>query len=284
MLDPKLQFNNLETSADLKSCCAAVYESDWARLLLGDSFHPGGLALTQQLGNLIDLQPGQRVLDVASGSGTSALFLAEHFGVDVVGIDYGRSAVAAANTAANDASLADQVRFEVGDAEQLPFTDNSFDALLCECAFCTFPAKTAAATEFFRVLKPRGMLGFSDLTRNGRLPTELDSLLAWITCIADAQPVETYLELLQSAGFAVNQIENHDQALFHTVAAVRGKLLGAELLLKLKKIDLPGADFQQARTVVRNAFEAIQQGKLGYILITASSPSDNNSFPQLLLS
>ena len=64
------------SATEIKTCCASLYESDWTRLLLGDSFHPGGLNLTERLGELLDLGPGQRVLDVAAGVGTSAIFLA----------------------------------------------------------------------------------------------------------------------------------------------------------------------------------------------------------------
>jgi arsenite methyltransferase len=65
--------------ADVKSCCANLYSSDWAKLLLGDSFHPGGLALTTRLGERMRLGPDDRVLDVAAGRGSSALHLARHF-------------------------------------------------------------------------------------------------------------------------------------------------------------------------------------------------------------
>jgi cyclopropane fatty-acyl-phospholipid synthase-like methyltransferase len=75
-------------ATEIKTCCAALYETDYARLLLGDSFHPGGLELTERLGNLLELRPGQRVLDVASGTGASAVFLAQRFGCEVVGLDY----------------------------------------------------------------------------------------------------------------------------------------------------------------------------------------------------
>ena len=51
----------MNDAAELKTCCAALYESDFARLLLGDSFHPGGLPLTARLGELLSLAPGQRV-------------------------------------------------------------------------------------------------------------------------------------------------------------------------------------------------------------------------------
>ena len=263
------QLNDHQTNEEIKACCAAVYESDWARLLLGDSFHPGGLALTEQLGTLIGLGPGQRVLDVAAGTGTSAIFLAERFGCEVVGIDYGRDSVALANAAASEAGLANRVRIEQGDAERLPFEANSFDAVVCECAFCTFPDKTTAAAEIARVLRPGGRLGLSDLTRSGPLPAELEGLLAWIACIADAQPVDRYVDYLESAGLAVEKIENRDDVLGQTVADVRGKLLGAELLVNLRKIDLPGADFQQAKLIARSAAEAIREGKLGYVLLGA---------------
>src|SRR5205823_12263086 len=69
--------------AELKSCCANLYETDVARLLLGDSFHPGGLALTERLGQLLRLCPDDVVLDVAAGRGTSAVHLAKLFGCRV---------------------------------------------------------------------------------------------------------------------------------------------------------------------------------------------------------
>src|SRR5260370_14679163 len=72
----------------LKQCCAKLYESDPARVLLGDTFHPGGLKLTERVGSLLSLTPESRALDVASGKGTTALFLAERFGCQLVGIDY----------------------------------------------------------------------------------------------------------------------------------------------------------------------------------------------------
>ena len=231
----------------LKTCCAALYESDWARLLLGDSFHPGGLALTQRLGELLGLHPGQRLLDVAAGKGASAIFLAQHFGCEVVGVDYGPGAVAEATALAEEVGLADRVHFEQGDAERLRFAEGSFDALICECAFCTFPDKAAAADEFARVLRPGGRVGLSDLTRTGPLPPELEGLLAWIACIADARPVDEYLSYLETAGFVADQVESHDTVLGEMIHGVRTRLLGAELLVKLKKLDLPGATLSKPK-------------------------------------
>jgi hypothetical protein len=121
--------------------------------------------------------------------------------------------------------------------------------------------------------KPGGRLGLSDITRSGPLPAELDGLLAWIACIADAQLADRYVTYLESAGLLVDQIENHDEALNQTAIDLQGKLVGAELLVKLNKINLPGIDLRQTRRVARDASKAIRDGKLGYTLIVASSPA-----------
>jgi arsenite methyltransferase len=254
-------------SAELKTCCAALYQSDFARILLGDSFHPGGLPLTARLGQLLNLAPGQRVLDVAAGRGESAIFIAQRFQCEVVGIDFGSGNVAEATQRAQEAGVANLVRFEEGDAERLAIAAGSFDAVICECAFCTFPNKRSAASEFARVVRSGGRVGLSDLTRSCPLPPELEGLLAWVACIADAQPVSEYARYLAEAGFPAPSVEPHDEALLEMVRDIQGKLLGAELMVKLKKLELPGADFEQAKTLARAALDAIRAGVLGYALI-----------------
>jgi arsenite methyltransferase len=258
-----------ESDKGVKQCCARLYESDFARILLGDSFHPGGLALTERLGTLLGLGPNSRVLDVASGPGSSAFFLAERFGCQVVGADYSEQNVQRANQTAGNRGLNSGVRFERGDAERLHFEDESFDAVICECAFCTFPDKPAAAREFGRVLRRNGRVGISDLTRAPALPKELDSLLAWISCIADAQPVESYSEYLRSAGLRIGEIENHDGALIEMIHHIRMKLLSAEVLVGLGKLDLPNVEFASAKKMAVNALGAAERGQLGYAIITA---------------
>lgn len=256
-------------STELKNCCAAVYQSDFARMLLGDSFHPGGQRLTARLGEQLGLRGGVRVLDVASGKGESAIFLATQFGCQVAGVDFGPRNVREANSNAIAAQVAHLVSFVEGDAERLDFPDASFDAVICECAFCAFPDKRAAASEFARVLRPGGRVGMSDLTRSGPLHRDLEGLLAWIACIADARPVEEYAGYLEEAGFDVTAIEAHDNALAEMARDIQGRLLGIEIMVKLKKLDLPGADFEQAKRLARAAASAIQQGLLGYSLIVA---------------
>ena len=108
------------SSTAIKQCCAAVYDSDAAKLLLGDSLHPGGTALTERLGAMLNLGPRMRVLDVAAGRGTSALTLAARFGCEVTGLDYSRRNIEAAKRAAGERGLSRAVSFYCGDAERLP--------------------------------------------------------------------------------------------------------------------------------------------------------------------
>lgn len=190
----------------------------------------------------------------------------------MVGVDYGSRSVEAAIAAANAAGISARVRFQQGDAERLPFDAGQFDAVICECAFCTFPDKTAAASEFARMLKPGGKVGMTDLIRNGETPENLQGLLAWVACIADAQPLDAYEAYLQAAGLTITLCENHDYALVQLVHDVRTRLLAAELLLKLKKLALPIAGFDQAQALARAAADAVRTGQFGYALVGATKP------------
>jgi ubiquinone/menaquinone biosynthesis C-methylase UbiE len=254
---------------EIKSCCAAAYSTEAARFLLGDSFHPGGAALTSRLIAQLSVASGATVVDVASGPGTSALQLTRETGADVIGVDLSPTSVAAATKAARDAGLSERVRFLEGDAEALPLPDASMDGALCECALCTFPDKDAAALELTRVLHPGGRLALADMTAEAaRLPPELTGLQAWIACIADARPLEELAELLGRAGLIVEQAERHDEALERLLERIDGRLRAARLV---------GAPFlngavARGRELVAAAHAALARGDLGYGVIIARRP------------
>ena len=256
-------------NTNIKQCCATFYGSDLARMLLGDSFHPGGVRLTQRIGELLGLTPTAHVLDVAAGPGTSALHLAKTFGCRVTGIDLSEANISAARATAAAQGLSQLAQFELADAERLPFPDASFDAIVCECAFCTFPGKDIAAAEFARVLKRGGGVGISDLTRTAAPLPELEGLLAWIACIGDALPVQEYGSILTHAGLSVEKTEMHDEALGEMVRGVQSRLLGVEIASGLGKLDIPGLDLSAAKQFASAAAEAIRGGKLGYTILIA---------------
>ena len=214
-----------ELPADFKCCCASIYESPAVRWLLGGELHPGGEALTLRAAELTGVRAGDRVLDVASGAGASALLLARRIGCEVVGLDYGAEAVASAAGVARATGLAERVSFVRGDAESLPFADAAFDAVFCECSLCLFPDKQAAVAEMRRVLRPRGAISVSDVTAEpGLLPTELKGLGAQVACVAAALPAHGYETLLGNAGFDPISTEPHPKELAALVDRVEARL------------------------------------------------------------
>lgn len=264
----------LAADALIKTCCADLYAQDWVRLLLGDSFHPGGLALTRRLGTLLHLGPDDHVLDVAAGPGASALELARIFGCRVTGVDFSAEQVRRANVAAAAGGLADRVQFRQGDAEQLPFDDGRFDALVCECAFCTVPDKPTAASELFRVLRPSGRLGLSDIALDpAQLPASLQGVLGVVACIADARPAEGYVELLAAAGFGAVQVEDHAAALSELVKQIDVRLLALKVAAAIGKhpgsTRMGAVDLTKAKPLLAEVRAQIAGGNATYVAITA---------------
>jgi arsenite methyltransferase len=253
---------------EVKACCAAIYQSEYVRLLLGDSLHPGGAELTRHLGERLGLGPGDHVLDVASGAGTSAFVLADTFGCRVTGVDYAERNAAEAN--ARDHSLCG---FRQADAERLPFGDGGFDAVISECAFCTFPDKAQAAAEMLRVLRPGGRLGLTDVTLQAeRVPEGLRNLVGVVACIGDARPAAEYRHILGQAGFVDFVEEDQSRHLAAMVQDVKKKIDLARLAAAIKQIDLGGIDLDAARQTAVLARQAIEDGVAGYVLLAAKKP------------
>ena len=262
----------LPTGEEIKSCCAAAYGQDAVALLLGEAYHPGGQALTNRLAEALELHAGQHVVDIASGPGTTARLLASGHGTEVTGIELNSSSVGSAERAAAEAGLAERVRFLVGDAEQLPLPDGGADAVICECAFCTFPDKATAAAEFARVLKPGGRVGIADVTVGpGGLPEELSGLTAWVACIADARPVAGYRAILEAAGLRVRHVQSHDEALRSMVSAVEARLKFLRMT-DPDRLAEAGVDVDAVLHHTQLAAEAAADGTLGYTLLAAEKP------------
>lgn len=260
------------SSAALKQCCADLYRGGWARVLLGDAFRPGGLGLTERLGFELGLESEERVLDIASGTGASARFLASRFNCRAIGVDYALQAAVAAAGASRAAGLRDWAAFAAGDAEALPLRDGAVDAAICECSFCTFPAKDTAAREVVRVLRPGGRFALADVTRHGPLPAELEGILGWVSCLADARPAAGYAAILEAAGLEVIRVTHHTAALKSLVQQVRRRLLAVEVLCRTGQLELLPMDFSQAHETARAVGRAVNEGRLGYVMLVAVKP------------
>ena len=259
---PGVSPQDLET--DPKGCCARLYDSDAVRWLLDDQLHPGGERLTLRLAQLAGVAPGARVVDVACGSGASALLLARELGCVTVGVDLGVRAIEQAKRATHAGARAS---FLIGDAEALPLPDASFDLALSECSLCTFPDKPRAIGEMARVVRPGGSIAIADVTADlAALPAQLRSAAARVACVADARSVGDYTALLRDAGCEPIAIERHDAELRVMADRVEARLRVARMLAP------PGDErdrIREAAALTRLAIDAIALGTIGYALITA---------------
>lgn len=253
----------------LKACCATGYSSDLVSMLLGDSYHPGGRRLTRRLLDALAVEEGTRLVDVASGIGTTSLLAAQEYGAVVDGVDLSADNVLRAAGAAAAAGLDDRAAFHHGDAESLPLADRGWDAVICECALCTFPDKTTAVAEMARVLRPGGRVGISDVTaERDRLPAELTGLGAWVACVADARPAGEYAALLVAQGMRILLVEPHREALDRMVLHIAARVELLRMTDRRRAEEL-GLDFGRVGPVLSATRDAIEAGVLGYTMIVA---------------
>jgi ubiquinone/menaquinone biosynthesis C-methylase UbiE len=137
-------------------------------------FGPMALRLLEN----VSLRPGQRVLDVACGTGIVARLAAPRVAPSgrVVGIDLNEAMLAVARAHAQDAAIA--IDWKQGDATSLPFADAAFDAVLCQQGLQFFPDKVGALRELRRVAAPGGLVALAVWGRVSRFNTALAEALA----------------------------------------------------------------------------------------------------------
>jgi len=128
-----------------------------------DEFHTGGRATTRQLLELAELEPGWRVLDVGSGLGGPARFLAAECGCHVTGLDLHPEFCAVATELSHLTGLADRTRFQQGNALAMPFADGAFDAVWTIQMQMNIADKRRFYAEIVRVLRPGGRFVFQDV-------------------------------------------------------------------------------------------------------------------------
>ncbi len=163
---------------------------------------------------LIDLQPGQIVLDLGSGGGIDVLLSARRVGPigKAYGLDMTDDMLALAREnqrqfeAANPGVI--NVEFLKGEIEAIPLPDNSVDVILSNCVINLSSDKDRVLAEAFRVLRPGGRFAVSDVVTRGEVhPAVRQSMLLWVGCIAGALEEKDYVAKLTTAGFTDISLE-----------------------------------------------------------------------------
>jgi arsenite methyltransferase len=158
---------------------------------------------------LIDLQPGETVLDLGSGGGIDVLLSAKRVGPTgkAYGLDMTDDMLTLARENQKQAGVTN-VDFLKGEIENIPLPDNSVDVIISNCVINLSADKDRVLREAFRVLKPGGRFAVSDVVVRGNVPEEVrQSMLLWVGCIAGALEESEYTGKLTGAGFAAVSIE-----------------------------------------------------------------------------
>jgi arsenite methyltransferase len=158
---------------------------------------------------LIDLRPGETVLDLGSGGGIDVLLSAKRVGPTgkAYGLDMTDEMLALARENQKQAGVTN-VEFLKGEIENVPLPDNSVDVIISNCVINLSADKDRVLREAFRVLKPGGRFAVSDVVVRGSVPDEVRrSMLLWVGCIAGALEEKEYVARLKAAGFEDISIE-----------------------------------------------------------------------------
>ena len=186
--------------------CGDPISSDLYSTAETDGIPADAVAVSLGCGNptaLIDLQPGQTVLDLGSGGGIDVLLSAKRVGPTgkVYGLDMTDEMLALARENQRQAG-ATNVEFLKGTIEAIPLPDQSVDVIISNCVINLSVDKDAVLREAFRVLKPNGRFAVSDVVFRGEVPTEVRrSVELWVGCVAGALRDDEYSSKLKAAGF-----------------------------------------------------------------------------------
>jgi SAM-dependent methyltransferase len=158
---------------------------------------------------LIELKPGEVVLDLGSGGGIDVLLSARRVGPTgkAYGLDMTDDMLALARENQRQAGV-ENVEFLKGEIENIPLPDNSVDVLISNCVINLSADKDRVLREAFRVLKPGGRFAVSDVVVRGAVPDAVrHSMMLWVGCIAGALDEQDYQARLATAGFTGISLE-----------------------------------------------------------------------------
>jgi arsenite methyltransferase len=153
---------------------------------------------------LIELKPGEVVLDLGSGGGIDVLLSARRVGPTgkAYGLDMTDDMLALARENQRQAGV-ENVEFLKGEIERIPLPDKSVDVVISNCVINLSADKDQVLREAFRVLKPGGRFAVSDVVVRGVVPEQVRrSMLLWVGCVAGALEEQDYRAKLLKAGFA----------------------------------------------------------------------------------
>ena len=184
---------------------------------------------------LAEINKGETVLDLGSGAGIDVFLAAKKVGKNghVIGVDMTDEMVRKGEKIANEQGFSN-VKFKLGEIENLPIDNNSIDVIISNCVINLSPDKLKTYKEAFRVLRPGGRLLVSDLVTQGDLPVDIKkSYDAWSGCIAGALERNEYLNVIKKAGF--KNVEIISESIF-SEDGMDSRLIGKIISIQIRAV------------------------------------------------
>ena len=168
---------------------------------IGMTKHIGSTKATDELLRLCHINDQSVVLDVGCGVGFTSSYIADKYGIRVVGVDIRPHMVERARQYAKDAELDTFVSYEVADGQDLPMSDNVYDAVICESVLAFIPDQKKALQEWIRVAKPGAYVGFTEAVWITQPPEDARLKMDGMTGAGGGvQPSEKWETLIHASG------------------------------------------------------------------------------------
>jgi len=177
-------------------------------MLMGEQIHVGAERETDILAKKAGVGPESHLLDVCSALGGPARYLARHYGCRVTGLDATRRMHEEAIRRTYEAGLDDKVAFLLGNALDMPFQADTFDVVWGQDAWCYITDKKRLVEECARVLKPGGVLAFTDWLETGPMNDEDWAALNTFMVFPYMETLDGYAALAETAGLTVVEKED----------------------------------------------------------------------------
>jgi ubiquinone/menaquinone biosynthesis C-methylase UbiE len=236
-----------------------------------DQFHSRRLRATEELAAMLAPAPGDALIDIGSGLGGPARYLAEVCGCRVSGIDLTADFVTAASELTRRVGLADRADFRQASALDLPFPDAGFDLAWSQNVAMNIADRPRYYAEMYRVLKPGGRAGIQDVAQGPGGPPHYPLMWADTPQTSFLLTLEKTREEIAAAGFEILLWQDNTDAALAEAQAERERLkadpqpppaLGIHLIV--------GETFQQK---VRNGGRSMSENRIRLVNAVLRRPA-----------
>jgi ubiquinone/menaquinone biosynthesis C-methylase UbiE len=177
-------------------------------MLMGEQIHVGAESETDVLARKAGVGAETHLLDVCSALGGPARYLARNYGCRVTGLDATQRMHAEAIHRTTEAGLSGKLDFVLGNALDMPFPASTFDVVWGQDAWCYITDKQRLVEECARVLKPGGVLAFTDWLETGPISDEEWTALNAFMVFPYMETLDGYATLAEAAGLTVVEKED----------------------------------------------------------------------------